>query len=176
MRRTNHKNPYIWDVTIGYRFGIIKSSPNTEQNSQKTVSSREFYSYHFMVKENHDHLFHFKSLLSQFATDMYAKIESERLSYTRHNQSLLLADSYSHANWEIIADDGAYNKAVLQVKTYRITVMYNIDCKLFITNNVVVFHFAQAYWVFSNDRLIKRMVLRVKRGGPGLLIYKKTQF
>ena len=39
--------------------------------------------------------------------------------------------------------------------------MYYIDCKLFITNNVVVFHIL-AY------TLITRMVLRAKCGGPGL--------
>ena len=94
----------FWDGKSGYHFGITKSCPNTDQNSQKTVSSREFYSYHFMVRENHDHLFHFKSLLSQFATDMYAKIESERLSYIRHNQSLLRADSYIHLRDAISSD------------------------------------------------------------------------
>ena len=28
--------------------------------------------------------------------------------------------------------------------------MYYIDCKLFITNNVVVLHLAQAYWVTNS--------------------------
>ena len=28
-----------------------------------------------------------------------------------------------------------------------VTVMYCIDCKLFITNNIAVIHFLQAYWI-----------------------------
>ena len=35
----------FWDGKSGYHFGIIKSSPNTEQNSQKTVSQFQIFAF-----------------------------------------------------------------------------------------------------------------------------------
>ena len=68
------------------------------------------------------------------------------------------------------------------LRTWRLCIV-SIESYLwpFITNNVVMLHLAQVYWVTNSfdmnsfnvlfgkwDGLITRMVFRAKRGGPGL--------
>ena len=89
----------------------------------------------------------------------------------------------------------AYDADIILVKmshcnlhTWRLCIV-SIESCLFISNNVVMLHLAQAYWVTNSfdmnsfnvffgkwDGLITRMVLRAKRGGPGLYIYAINLF
>lgn len=64
---------------------------------KKTISAADFYSYRIMSRDGQiNHLLYFRSLFSQFLVDVYAKIETERLNYIRHNQSKLRAENYIH--------------------------------------------------------------------------------
>ena len=81
----------------GYTISLAQRDPVTKLPLKKTVSAASFYSYRIMVRQGEDnHLIYFRSLFSQFLVDMYAKIETERLSYIKNNQAQLRADSYIH--------------------------------------------------------------------------------
>ena len=85
----------------GYRFGIPLS--NRERN--KTVTCLEFYSYHFMFREENFNLLHRScDLFNQFAVDMFAKIQSERLRFISLNQKKLRSDNYIHLRDSINSD------------------------------------------------------------------------
>lgn len=57
----------------------------------------DIYSYRLMIRTNTDnHILKCRHLYHQFVVDMYAKIESERLRYIRHNQTKLRAEEYIH--------------------------------------------------------------------------------
>lgn len=56
-----------------------------------------FYAYRLMIRQNVDnHILNCRELFHQYIADMYAKIEMERLSYIRYNQSKLRVDNYIH--------------------------------------------------------------------------------
>lgn len=82
----------------GYSINIPQINPISGQPyGNKNVSAMSFYAYRIMLRHNnHNHLHHFRSLFNQFLVDMYAKIESERLSFIRNNQSKLRAENYIH--------------------------------------------------------------------------------
>lgn len=81
----------------GYSIDIAQRDPVTKLETKKTISAASFYSYRFMIRDGSvNHILFFRSLLSQFLVDMYAKIETERLNYIRNNQEQLRADSYIH--------------------------------------------------------------------------------
>uniref|UniRef100_UPI00358F24BE uncharacterized protein n=1 Tax=Myxine glutinosa TaxID=7769 RepID=UPI00358F24BE len=57
----------------------------------------DFYAHRFMVRGNSlNQLHRSQNLFHQFAVDMHAKIEAERLRYIRINQKELRSDSYIH--------------------------------------------------------------------------------
>lgn len=65
----------------GYHFGIQQTQ------GTKTVSCMDFYAYKFMVRNNYfNHLQRCQDLFHQYAVDMYAKVETERLLYIKTNQ------------------------------------------------------------------------------------------
>ncbi|CAE1327932.1 unnamed protein product [Acanthosepion pharaonis] len=73
----------------GYHFKIqICRASSDSMSTSKTVSCRAYYAYMFMVREG--------QLFLQFAVDMAAKMESERLGLIKLNQSKLRTDSYIH--------------------------------------------------------------------------------
>lgn len=77
----------------GYHFGI----PQTQGN--KTVSCMDFYAYTFMIRDNYfNHLHRCQDLFQQYAVDMYAKVEAERLLYIKTHQKELRVDSYIHTS------------------------------------------------------------------------------
>ena len=81
----------------GYSINQYLRDPSTKLPLKQTISAASFYSYRIMVRQGEvNHLLLFRSLLSQFLVDMYAKIESERLSFIKNNQAQLRADSYIH--------------------------------------------------------------------------------
>ncbi|XP_074106305.1 uncharacterized protein LOC141532045 [Cotesia typhae] len=81
----------------GYHINIPKHDENTKLPLNKTVSSAEFYSFRIMERDGENsYLLLFRNLLNQFLVDMYAKIETERLCWIRHNQKTLRSEEYVH--------------------------------------------------------------------------------
>ncbi|XP_067930828.1 uncharacterized protein [Watersipora subatra] len=96
-----------WQGQDGYHLTIRQVDPNRGNEAQrKTVSAMNFYAFRIMIRNTgSNHLLRCRHLLHQFLTDMYAKIESERLAYIRHNQRRLRADSYIHLRDDMLNDD-----------------------------------------------------------------------
>ncbi|XP_039602247.1 uncharacterized protein LOC120524463 [Polypterus senegalus] len=83
----------------GYHINVLQC------NSTKTVSAMTFYRYRIMVRENEtNYLHYFRQIYNQYLVDMYAKIESERLSFIRNNQKKLRVDDYIHLKDAIHSD------------------------------------------------------------------------
>lgn len=56
-----------------------------------------YYAYRLMIRENEDnHILKCRRLFQQYAVDMYAKIETERLNFIRFNQKKLRSEEYIH--------------------------------------------------------------------------------
>ncbi|GFT58062.1 ATP-dependent DNA helicase [Trichonephila clavipes] len=93
----------------GYQINIPKRHETTEIPQSKTVSASEFYSYRIMERHGERevcYLLLFRNLLNQFLVDMFAKIETERLNWIRHNQKKLRSEEYIHLKEAITATDG----------------------------------------------------------------------
>jgi PIF1-like helicase/Helitron helicase-like domain at N-terminus len=91
----------------GYDISIAQTDPKTGLTvDRKTVSAMDFYAYRIMVRFGAvNHILRCRQLFHQFVVDMYAKIESERLSYLRYHQKTLRVDEYIHLR-DAIANDG----------------------------------------------------------------------
>ena len=81
-------------------------NPNTDNEVQrKTVSAMDTFACRIMIQNTGSNLLHrCRHLLHQFLTDMYAKIQSESLSYNRHNQRTLRINSYIYIRDTIQVD------------------------------------------------------------------------
>ena len=89
--------PFLyWNGCDGYHFGLRQYDKTTGAlHPTKKISSMSFYAYQVMVRAGEfNHLIRCKDLFSQFLTDMYAKIESERLLYITLHQKNLRAENY----------------------------------------------------------------------------------
>ena len=66
----------------------------------------EFYVFRMILRSNYgsNHIFLCCTLFHQWGTDMYAKIETERLNYIWFNKKKLRADEYIHL-WDALAID-----------------------------------------------------------------------
>ncbi|XP_060881727.1 uncharacterized protein LOC132953221 [Metopolophium dirhodum] len=81
----------------GYSIDIPQVDPVTRVPTQKKVSCMNYYCYRIMERQNNsNHLLRYGMLFNQYIVDQYAKIESERLAFIRHNQKTLRAESYIH--------------------------------------------------------------------------------
>ncbi|XP_055543188.1 uncharacterized protein LOC129728760 [Wyeomyia smithii] len=81
----------------GYHFQIRMINPSTGEESNKKVSSMNFYSYRLMIRKDSDnHLLRYRRLFQQYAVDMYVKIETERLNFIKFNQVKLRSEEYVH--------------------------------------------------------------------------------
>ncbi|CAE1300459.1 unnamed protein product [Acanthosepion pharaonis] len=83
----------------GYHFGIPLHTPGGQPTTpSKTLSCKAFYSYRFMVRDGNFNLLHrCRELSHQFAVDMAAKMESERLCFIQNHQKQLRSGSYVHS-------------------------------------------------------------------------------
>lgn len=64
-----------------------------------------YYSYRLMLRQNeNNHILRCGRLFHQYAVDMYAKIETERLNFIRFNQRKLRSEEYIHLRDAIIND------------------------------------------------------------------------
>ena len=89
----------FWKGQSGY--GI-----NLKQSNGKKMSCMNYYAYLIMVRENdYNVILHFRELYHQYATDMYAKIEGERLAFIRFNQEQLRTDNYDNVK-DAMNNDG----------------------------------------------------------------------
>ena len=71
----------------------------------KTVSASDFYAYRIMLRTDDFNTLHRSGhLFHQFITDMFAKIEAERLNFIRFNQTKLRAEECIHLK-DAIRDD-----------------------------------------------------------------------
>ncbi|XP_044592333.1 uncharacterized protein LOC123270358 [Cotesia glomerata] len=67
------------------------------QETNKKVSSMNFYAHRLMIRQNMDnHILKCRRLFHQFVVDMYVKVETERLTYIRLNQKKLRSEEYIH--------------------------------------------------------------------------------
>ncbi|XP_008482471.2 uncharacterized protein LOC103519163 [Diaphorina citri] len=91
----------------GYFINIPQRDPSSKGPLNKMVSASNFYSYRIMERASQfNYLLLCRSLLNQFLVDMYAKIETERLNFIRHNQSKLRTESYVHLRDAMSRTDG----------------------------------------------------------------------
>lgn len=86
----------FWDGQDSYSINIKQWNPNTNRCTNKNVTSMQFYSHRIMIRAENNFLLQYRQLFNQFLTDMYAKIEAERLQFLRQNQSTLRAEQYIH--------------------------------------------------------------------------------
>lgn len=101
----------FWEGEDGYNFSIMQTNPATGASVDgKKVSAMNFYAHRIMIRAGSvNHILRCRQLFHQFAVDMYAKIESERLLFVRLNQKKLRVDEYIHLRDAIVNDGNADN-------------------------------------------------------------------
>ena len=84
----------------GYHF-----STKIRPSSEKNVTCMQFYSHLFMVRdERFNALVKCRDLYQQFAVDMFAKVQSERLLFIKTHQKQLRVESYIHLKDQLQSD------------------------------------------------------------------------
>ncbi|UYV80140.1 hypothetical protein LAZ67_18001816 [Cordylochernes scorpioides] len=95
---------------VGYSISLPQVNPSTREIMQKTVSCMNFYAYRMMARAGEfNSLLRYGMLTNQFWVDMYAKVESERLSFIRRNQKKLRTENYIHLQDALGADENLAN-------------------------------------------------------------------
>ncbi|GBL76140.1 hypothetical protein AVEN_234426-1 [Araneus ventricosus] len=111
----------FWKGQDGYCVNIKQRDPVTGAETNKNVSSKDFYSYRLMIRSGRDNIIlRCRELSQQFMVDMYVKIESERLRYLRYNQQKLRAEEYIHLRDAIAknADTAEIGNSVILPSSY----------------------------------------------------------
>ena len=85
----------------------METNPQTGMHIPgKKVLAQDFYAYRMMLRsDSFNHIFRCRQLFHPYLTDMYAKIESERLLFIRLNQASLRAESCINLR-DAVANDG----------------------------------------------------------------------
>ncbi|XP_050058802.1 uncharacterized protein LOC126550758 [Aphis gossypii] len=100
----------FWQGEDGYDFSIKMINPIAGSETNKKVSSMNYYSYRLMIRENEDnHILKCRRLYHKYVVDMYVKIETERLTFIRLNQTKLRSEEYIHLRDAINTDGNAQN-------------------------------------------------------------------
>jgi hypothetical protein len=97
----------------GYSIYLRQVDPLTRLSlpTNKTVIAMNFYAYRIMTRDmNLNRILRATTLFHQFLVDMYAKIETERLSFIKLNQRQLRAENYIHLK-DIVDREGAHREA-----------------------------------------------------------------
>ncbi|GIY85706.1 ATP-dependent DNA helicase [Caerostris extrusa] len=82
----------FWKGKDGYFINIKQRDPVTGAETNKNVSSKNYYAYRLMIRRCPDNvILRCRELCQQFMATMYVKIESERLRYLHHKQQKLRA-------------------------------------------------------------------------------------
>ncbi|XP_076256127.1 uncharacterized protein LOC143193698 [Rhynchophorus ferrugineus] len=85
-------------------------NPITGSETNKKVSSMNYYSYRLMIRENEDnHILKCRRLYHKYVVDMYVKIETDRLTFIRLNQTKLRSEEYIHLRDAINTDGNEQN-------------------------------------------------------------------
>ena len=86
---------------------------DSKENSKK-VSSKKFYSRLLFQRTcDFNVLLYSGRLFQQYLCEMFVKVDSERLSWIRYNQSNLRASDYSHLS-DLLADAANHNNEINQ--------------------------------------------------------------
>ncbi|XP_044593840.1 uncharacterized protein LOC123271521 [Cotesia glomerata] len=99
----------------------IMVGDRTGAETNKNVSSKDYYAYRLMIRRGLDNvILRFRELCQQFMVDMYAKIEGERLRYLRYNELKLRVEEYIHLRDAIInnADAAEIGNSVILPSSY----------------------------------------------------------
>ncbi|GBL73346.1 hypothetical protein AVEN_159374-1 [Araneus ventricosus] len=99
----------------GYAINFNQIEPGTSNQINKMISAMSFYGYHLMVRSTENRLLNYRQLLHQYLVVMYAKIEAERLLFTRLNQKKLRVDEYIHLKDAITNDSDLANHGKLVI-------------------------------------------------------------
>ncbi|XP_050549141.1 uncharacterized protein LOC126910538 [Daktulosphaira vitifoliae] len=87
----------FWAGQDEYHINIKQRNSTTGRETNKKVSSMNYYAHRLMIRRNQDnYILRYRQLFHQYVVDMYAKIESERLRYIRFNQAKLRSEEYIH--------------------------------------------------------------------------------
>ncbi|XP_067930983.1 uncharacterized protein [Watersipora subatra] len=98
----------FWRGDDGYNFQLRQTDIRTGEPGTRKVSAMDFYASRLMVRDgSFNYIYMCRKLFLQFAVDMYAKIETERLSFIRHHQTRLRADDYIHLRYAVADDRNA---------------------------------------------------------------------
>ncbi|XP_039951420.1 uncharacterized protein LOC120768715 [Bactrocera tryoni] len=111
----------FWKGQDRYCVNIKQRNPVTGAETNKNVSSKDFYSYHLMIRRGRDNIIlRCRELRQQFIVDMYVKIESERLRYLRYNQQKLRTEEYIHLRDAVAnnADTAEIGNSVILPSSY----------------------------------------------------------
>ncbi|PWA75044.1 hypothetical protein CTI12_AA246400 [Artemisia annua] len=102
----------------GKKTATIQRTTDKKDKNDKTVTMRQWFSYHIMDRPNQENLFtHGGRLFQQFLVDGYTMIETERLYFHRSKQSKLRCDTYSNIRQSIASgntDPTALGKPLLR--------------------------------------------------------------
>lgn len=89
---------------------LLKQNLFTGSTTNKKVSSMNYYSYRLMIRENEDnHILKCRRLYHKYVINMYVKIETNRLTFIRLNQTKLRSEEYIHLRDAINTDGNAQN-------------------------------------------------------------------
>uniref|UniRef100_A0A6P4EN22 Uncharacterized protein LOC108043706 n=1 Tax=Drosophila rhopaloa TaxID=1041015 RepID=A0A6P4EN22_DRORH len=100
----------------GYHFNIKMVNATTGEETNKKVSSMNFYAYRLMIRLDVDnHLLRYRRLFQQYCVDMYVKVETERLNFIRFNQSKLRSGEYIHLRDAIATEEHAASIGCLTI-------------------------------------------------------------
>ena len=111
-----------------------KTTVSNKKTSRATC--REYYAYRLQVRDSKDSdtidqdvLLYGAKLFKQYLCDMYVKIETERLDYLYHNQSMLKAELYRGLADAISSNDtkGA-GKHIILPSTHINSPRYYLQC------------------------------------------------
>ncbi|XP_044599590.1 uncharacterized protein LOC123275503 [Cotesia glomerata] len=111
----------FWKGQDGYSINIKQRDPVSGAETNKNVSSKDYYAYRLMIRRGLDNvILRFRELCQQFMVDMYAKIEGERLRYLRYNQLKLRVEEYIHLRDAIVnnADAAEIGNSVILPSSY----------------------------------------------------------
>jgi len=99
----------FWNGEDGYHFELRQVDVRTGNPSTRKISAMDFYAFRLMFRVgSFNCILRCRRLFLQFAVDMYAKIETERLQYLRYNQTRLRAEEYIHLQDAVANDRNAH--------------------------------------------------------------------
>ncbi|KAF2891527.1 hypothetical protein ILUMI_14646, partial [Ignelater luminosus] len=155
-----------------YHFLNNMINPATGQETNKKVSSMNFYAYRFIRQSEDNHILKCRRLFHQFAVDMYVKIETERLRYIRLNQRRLCSEEYIHLRDAMNSDSNGNNDGRLTIlpATYvgspRHIDRHDITARVFKQKLKAPMDFIVKYHIFEVVRCWMYSVEWQKRGLP----------